>query len=238
MGSAGGASGLLGSAPLPSRRRPRAGAGDPRGGGWAGSPCAHPGADSGLQHGVGRGGAAPALPGAWRRGARCDRATAALGLPRPHWGTEPAAPGPASSGGSPGGERVDQRTRPRATPWVGRRPGAGRDLRGTWRVLAASRLEEVGDSFPEQASSSARPIVRWACPRGPTVLGRGAGGGAGRVAIGARGSEAESPEALAFACKRLQTRAGNRELRGALHPLAARPLGALSFCSLGETAFL
>lgn len=112
------------------------------------------------------------------------------------------------------------------------RGGICRELRG---VLAASWLEEVGESNPEQASSPARSIMSWACLR-PTVLGQKSREEG--IALRARGSEAESQKPrllLPSVCKR---GLGAWSLRGALRPLAARLLGAPSISHLAETAFL
>lgn len=104
-------------------------------------------------------------------------------------------------------------TRPRGTPRAGRRLGAGRDLWGTWEIaghfpagggwrfqlqagLSPSLLDrELG--LPERGFTTHRPrLNEW--EKG--------------IAVGARGSEAESPEAQASsASERLQTRTRSPE---------------------------
>lgn len=216
--SAGGASGLPGPAPLPSGEWPRAGAGDPRGGGRAGHPCgprAHPGADPGLSRGVGHG-AAPAFsrPGG-DEGSRCDRVAAARGLPRPHPGTEPAAPGPTSHlpGATPGRPALsDEKSR-------GRAPGHALGLAGARaRRGICGELGESG-GFLAAGGSGIQPRAglflsppdreRGLPERGFTVHCPRPNESRGGGAVGAQGQEAESPEAQSSASD--QTRAQSPE---------------------------
>lgn len=102
-------------------------------------------------------------------------------------------------------------------------------------MLAASWLEEVGESIAEQASSPARPIVSWACLR-PTVLGQKSREEG--IALRARGSEAESQKPRLLLSSVCKSGLGAWSLGDALRSLAARLLGARSISHLAETAFL